>query len=167
MLNEGTTKSPELDQKTFRVGLKIIPKLDSSISLFLLDSASEILFLGDAGDTAASRPSRRYGIEWTNHYRPLSWLSFEADIAATHARFRGDYPDLQYIEQSLRPDHLYLPFPAEIRFAVRDVLPLSRNTNRARCCLPNRSDGPSAASGRAAGDTPDSRGAVLTPSRDD
>jgi hypothetical protein len=32
--------------------------------LFLLDSASEILFSGDAGDTQASRPSRRYGIEW-------------------------------------------------------------------------------------------------------
>jgi hypothetical protein len=99
--------------KNISGGTKIIPKLDSSISLFLLDSASEILFLGDAGDTAASRPSRRYGIKWTNHYRPLSWLSFEADIAATHARFRGDYPDLQYnIEQSLRPDHLYLRFRA-------------------------------------------------------
>ena len=76
------------------VGLrtKIIPKLDSSISLFLLDSASEILFSGDAGDTTASRPSRRYGIEWTNDYRPLSWLSLEGDLAMTHARFRGDDP---------------------------------------------------------------------------
>ena len=45
------------------VGLrtKIIPKLESSVSLFLLDSDSEILFSGDAGDTTASRPSRRYG----------------------------------------------------------------------------------------------------------
>ena len=60
---------------------KIIPKLESSVSLFLLDLTFEDLFLGDAGDTAASRPSRRYGIEWTNQYRPLSWLSLEADIA--------------------------------------------------------------------------------------
>jgi outer membrane receptor protein involved in Fe transport len=76
------------------VGLrsKQIPGLTSAVSLFLLDSASEILFLGDAGDTAASRPSRRYGIEWTNDYRPLPWLSIEGDIAATHARFRGDDP---------------------------------------------------------------------------
>jgi hypothetical protein len=29
-----------------------------------LDSASEILFSGDAGDTQAIQPSRRYGIEW-------------------------------------------------------------------------------------------------------
>jgi outer membrane receptor protein involved in Fe transport len=76
------------------VGLrtKIVPKLESSISLFLLDSASEIVFSGDAGDTEASRPSRRYGIEWSNSYRPFSWLSLEGDIALTHARFRGDDP---------------------------------------------------------------------------
>jgi outer membrane receptor protein involved in Fe transport len=85
------------------VGLrtKIIPKLDSSISLFLLDSASEILFSGDAGDTEASRPSRRYGFEWTNDYRPLSWLSLEGDIAVTHARFRGDDPDQAALYASL------------------------------------------------------------------
>jgi outer membrane receptor protein involved in Fe transport len=71
---------------------KIIPKLESSVSLFLLDSASEIVFSGDAGDTQASRPSRRYGIEWSNNYRPLPWLSLEGDIALTHARFRGDDP---------------------------------------------------------------------------
>jgi hypothetical protein len=31
---------------------------------FRLDSASEILFSGDAGDTQAIQPSRRYGIKW-------------------------------------------------------------------------------------------------------
>ena len=90
------TKGAEVGLKT-----KIIPKLESSISLFLLDSASEILFLGDAGATEASRPSRRYGVEWTNDYRPLSWLSLEADIAATHARFRGDDPDQAALYASL------------------------------------------------------------------
>ncbi|KQW22185.1 hypothetical protein ASC80_01965 [Afipia sp. Root123D2] len=38
----------------------------------------------------ASRPSRRYGVEWTNRYQPMSWLRFDGDIALTHARFRGD-----------------------------------------------------------------------------
>ncbi|MBX9649661.1 MAG: TonB-dependent receptor [Xanthobacteraceae bacterium] len=85
------------------VGLrtKAIPGLTSAVSLFLLDSASEILFSGDAGDTKASRPSRRYGVEWTNDYRPLSWLSFEGDIAITHARFRGDDPDQAALYASL------------------------------------------------------------------
>ncbi len=85
------------------VGLrtKIVPGLTSSVSVFLLDSASEILFVGDAGDTVASRPSRRYGIEWTNDYRPLPWLSLEGDIAVTHARFRGDDPDQAALYASL------------------------------------------------------------------
>lgn len=72
---------------------RAIPNLESAVSLFVLDSASEILFVGDAGDTEASRPSRRYGIEWTNQYQPTSWLRFDGDIAITHARFRGDNSD--------------------------------------------------------------------------
>ena len=90
------TKGAEIGLRT-----KLIPKLDSSISLFLLDSASEILFSGDAGDTSASRPSRRTGVEWTNDYRPLSWIDLEADIAVTHARFRGDDPDQAALYASL------------------------------------------------------------------
>ena len=66
--------SPLLVQtKGVEVGVrsKIVPGLNSSLSVFILDQASEIVFNGDAGDTSASRPSRRYGIEWTNNYRPL------------------------------------------------------------------------------------------------
>jgi len=55
----------------------------------LLDQASEIVFSGDAGDTSASRASRRYGVEWTNVYRPKPWLELDADLALTHARFVG------------------------------------------------------------------------------
>jgi outer membrane receptor protein involved in Fe transport len=74
------------------VGMRVrpVPGLESSLSLFVLDSASEILFVGDAGDTEPSRPSRRTGVEWSNRYRPTSWLSLDADIAVTRARFRGD-----------------------------------------------------------------------------
>ncbi|MVT50639.1 TonB-dependent receptor plug domain-containing protein [Bradyrhizobium yuanmingense] len=68
---------------------RIIPGLDSSLSLFILDQDSEILFSGDAGDTSATRASRRYGFEWTNHYRPRSWIDIDVDLAMTHARFRG------------------------------------------------------------------------------
>ncbi|GAH68340.1 unnamed protein product, partial [marine sediment metagenome] len=68
---------------------KYVPGLESSLSLFILDQASEIIFNGDAGDTSASRPSRRYGVEWTNRYRPNSWLDLDADLAVTLARFLG------------------------------------------------------------------------------
>jgi outer membrane receptor protein involved in Fe transport len=71
------------------VRTKLVPGLVSSVSLFTLDQASEIVFSGDAGDTTASRASRRYGVELTNSYRPNHWLEFDADLALTHARFVG------------------------------------------------------------------------------
>jgi len=71
------------------VRTRAIEGLSSSAALFVLDSASELLFLGDAGTTEASRPSRRIGIELTNDYRPVSWLDLEADFAYTRARFLG------------------------------------------------------------------------------
>ena len=78
------TKGAEVGVRT-----KIIPGLDTSLSLFVLDQDSEIVFSGDAGDTSASRASRRYGLEWTNRYRPLSWIDIDADLALSHARFVG------------------------------------------------------------------------------
>lgn len=86
------TPSPLLVRtKGAEIGVRsrIVPGLDTSLSLFILDQDSEILFSGDAGDTSATRASRRYGFEWTNHYRPRSWIDVDADLAMTHARFRG------------------------------------------------------------------------------
>jgi outer membrane receptor protein involved in Fe transport len=80
---------------------KLVPGLDSSVSLFILDQASEIVFSGDAGDTSASRASRRYGVEWTNAYRPKPWLELDADLALTHARFVGFDNDQAALYDSL------------------------------------------------------------------
>jgi hypothetical protein len=69
------------------VRTKAIEGLTSSLAMFVLDFDSELLFVGDAGTTEASRPSRRVGVEWTNKYKPLSWLTFDLDAAYTSARF--------------------------------------------------------------------------------
>ena len=66
---------------------KAIPDLTSSLALFVLDFDSELLFVGDAGTTEPSRPSRRVGVEWTNKYKPVSWLTFDLDVAYTRAHF--------------------------------------------------------------------------------
>ena len=58
----------------------------------MLDIDSELLFVGDAGSTEASRPSRRYGLEWTNFYTPFSWLTFDADFSFANARFKNNDP---------------------------------------------------------------------------
>jgi hypothetical protein len=68
---------------------RAIENLQSAVSLFWLDFDSENQFSGDTGGTIFGRPSRRIGVEWTNHYAPYSWLSLDADLAVTKARFRG------------------------------------------------------------------------------
>ncbi|MCW5704812.1 MAG: TonB-dependent receptor [Bradyrhizobium sp.] len=76
---------------------RAIEGLTSSIALFMLDFGSELLFVGDAGTTEASRPSRRVGVEWVNQYKPVPWLSFDLDIAYTRARFTDFDPTGDYI----------------------------------------------------------------------
>ena len=66
--------------------------LDTAFALFMLDFDSELLFVGDAGTTEASRPSRRVGLEWTNQYRPTPWALLDLDLAYTVARFMGNDP---------------------------------------------------------------------------
>lgn len=69
------------------VRTKAIEGLTSSVALFVLDFDSELLFVGDAGTTEPSRPSRRVGVEWVNQYKPVPWLSFDLNVAYTKARF--------------------------------------------------------------------------------
>jgi outer membrane receptor protein involved in Fe transport len=75
----------------------LISHLQSSLALWWLDIDSELLFVGDAGTTEASRPSRRIGIEWANFYRPRPWLTVDADLALSRARFTDDDPAGDYI----------------------------------------------------------------------
>ena len=66
---------------------KTIDGLTSSFAVFVLDFDSELLFVGDAGTTEPSRPSRRVGVEWTNQYKLLPWMTLDFDLAYTRARF--------------------------------------------------------------------------------
>ena len=83
------------------VRTKAIPNLDSSISLFYLHQDSELFFDGDTGTTVPGPPSLRTGIEITNKYHPASWLSFDADLALSRARFVGLDSTQEQIFQSL------------------------------------------------------------------
>jgi TonB dependent receptor/TonB-dependent Receptor Plug Domain len=80
---------------------KAMPGLDRSVSLFILDQTSELFFDGDTGNTIAGRPSRRAGIEFTNDYRPYSWLHIDANLALTRARFLGGDSAQAQIYESL------------------------------------------------------------------
>ena len=81
------TRGMELGART-----EIIPGLQSSLALWRLDIDSELLFIGDARDTEASRASSRRGLEWNNHYIAAPWLLFDVDLAVSRARFTQPDP---------------------------------------------------------------------------
>ncbi len=80
---------------------KIVPGLDSSISLFYLHQNSELFFDGDTGTTVPGPPSLRTGIEFTNNYQPVSWVRLDADLALTRARFVAFDTAQEQLYQSL------------------------------------------------------------------
>ncbi|HEY2346843.1 MAG TPA: TonB-dependent receptor [Xanthomonadaceae bacterium] len=73
------------------VGLRseIVPGLQSSLALWSLDSASELVYAADSatGSFEPNGASRRHGLEWNNHYALNRHLLFDADLAWTHARY--------------------------------------------------------------------------------
>ncbi|MGE0022163.1 MAG: TonB-dependent receptor [Hyphomicrobium sp.] len=77
------------------IGIRTQPTraITGTMSVFLLDFDSEIVFVGDAGTTQASRPSRRVGGEFTLQAELLPWLFLDFDAAYTQARFKDHSPD--------------------------------------------------------------------------
>ena len=81
--------TPLVKTRGAELGLRseLVPGLQSSMALWRLRSASELVFSGDAGDTAPSRASKRSGIEWNNHYVASRLLLLDLDLAWSRARY--------------------------------------------------------------------------------
>ena len=81
--------------KGYELGVRtsMLPGLQTSLSVYRLDFASELTFAGDAGTTQAGRPSRRTGFEIANYYKLSDWLTLDADLAFARARFSDNDPD--------------------------------------------------------------------------
>jgi hypothetical protein len=83
------------------LGARFYParNLEMSLALWQLRLDSELLFVGDAGNTEAGRPSLRRGVEFNVFYNPTDWLSLDLELAATRARYRDDEPgEGDYVE---------------------------------------------------------------------
>jgi hypothetical protein len=76
------------------IGLRTVVagRYHGAVAFWGLDIASELLFVGDAGTTEASRPSRRRGIEWSNALELARGLTLDADLAWSRSRFADDDP---------------------------------------------------------------------------
>lgn len=86
------TKNAELGVRS-----QWLPNLNTTIALWQLDSDSELLFVGDAGTTEASRPSRRQGIEVSNFYKPNENWMVDVDLALSKARYKDHAKEGRYI----------------------------------------------------------------------
>jgi hypothetical protein len=77
----------------YEIGLRgfINDSLNTSIALWSLDLDSELLFIGDAGGTEASRSSERQGLEVTAYYRFSKVMTADIEYAYTRAKFSDDY----------------------------------------------------------------------------
>ena len=90
---DGVTPVPRADPLVQTYGAEVgirtlaVDGLQSTLSLWWLDVDSELLFVGDAGATEASRPSRRYGVEWANFYNLTKNLTLEATTPARARSF--------------------------------------------------------------------------------
>ena len=71
----------------FGIRTQAVPHLTSTLSFFWLQSDSELVYVGDAGLNEPGPGSERYGIEWSNYWRPTDWFSMDAEVAVTHGRF--------------------------------------------------------------------------------
>ena len=72
--------------------LRLGESLKLSASVWALNLDSELVFIGDAGNTEANRPSRRRGAELSAYWTPLPQLIVDADIALSRARFADEDP---------------------------------------------------------------------------
>ncbi|HEU5135172.1 MAG TPA: TonB-dependent receptor [Steroidobacteraceae bacterium] len=64
-----------------------LPYTQLALTAWALELDSELLYVGDAGATEANRASKRHGVELGVYVTPREWLTLDADLAWSHARF--------------------------------------------------------------------------------
>lgn len=81
--------SPMARSRGAETGIRsnFVKGLNSTLALWWLESDQELVFTGDAGTTEVNGKSYRYGVEWSNYYKPTDWLTLDADFALTSARY--------------------------------------------------------------------------------
>ena len=63
------------------------------MTVWQLDIDSELVYVGDTGNTAAGRPSHRAGVEWSNHWTPNRLWLIDLNLAWTRPRYTDGAAD--------------------------------------------------------------------------
>uniref|UniRef100_Q47FF0 TonB-dependent receptor n=1 Tax=Dechloromonas aromatica (strain RCB) TaxID=159087 RepID=Q47FF0_DECAR len=74
------------------LGIRVVPLpgWSSSLSIWQMELASELVFIGDEGVTEPKGASQRSGLEWSNYFTPIPGLIVDADLALSKARFKTE-----------------------------------------------------------------------------
>ena len=86
------TPSPYLVKALgYELGMRTRPVegWQTTLSLWGLDMASELVFDGDTGGLVPEGATRRLGFESSNDINPYPWLNLDADFAFSKARFKN------------------------------------------------------------------------------
>lgn len=77
------------------LGLRAVPLrgLEVALAAWTLATDGELVYVGDAGGTEATRPARRVGLEWNTRWQPHRALRLDADLAWTRARYTEAAPE--------------------------------------------------------------------------
>lgn len=128
--NSAQAVTPLVRTRGLEAGLRLqaLPGWHSTLTLWQLRSASELVFVGDAGSTEPSRPSRRVGIEWSHGLQLARWWRLDADLAWSRARFVDADPQGPWVPGAVtRTAHLLLtmtpPGPWSGKLVVRHIGP--------------------------------------------
>ena len=95
---------PLVKSTGFEWGIKALinEQLNTSLAVWSLELDSELLFVGDAGNTEANRPSKRWGIEFNNLWSINEIWSLEADFAYSNAKFDDEDLENRSVPGSLK-----------------------------------------------------------------
>ncbi|BCU75972.1 TonB-dependent receptor [Luteolibacter sp. LG18] len=66
--------------------------LATSLALWTIQSDSELIYVGDAGNVEAGGATTRIGVEATAYWRPCDWISVDGELAVSQGRY--DDPNL-------------------------------------------------------------------------
>lgn len=93
--SEVTPVDPLVRSLGYEAGVRgfISDSLNTSLSLWYLELDSELLFVGDAGNTEASRASERQGVELTAYYQISNEWSLDLEYAYSDAEFTDMAPE--------------------------------------------------------------------------
>ncbi len=85
---------PLVDSEGYELGARLFfsERVHATAALWRLDLDSELLFVGDAGTTEASRPSRRDGVELGVYWFGSRWLEGNLEASYTRSRFTDADP---------------------------------------------------------------------------